>query len=118
MLRFCPVCSNCLRLSYVGALNLVCRKCGYTDELNPKSSEEALILETHFGTSGTAEQSMFNEYTKRDPTLPVLKTITCPNTVCPSRADEALRAVKVIRTDAKNLKFQYCCTVCDTQWAS
>lgn len=119
MLRFCPVCSYYLYLSNADTLSLVCRHCGYNEEMKPDTSEKALILETHFGTGGgKSEQSRLNEYTKLDPTLPVLKTIPCPNAECPSRADEALRAIQYIRTDAKNLKFQYSCKVCDTQWSS
>lgn len=88
--------------------------------MQPKSAEEALVLETTFSTASNQKQtiSALNEYTKRDPTLPRLKTIACPNPACPTQADAAIRDILYVKTDAKNLKFQYCCMVCDTQWGS
>jgi len=101
-------------------LTLKCKHCGFTEQMNPKTSEEALILETTFssGSAGQKITSSLNAYTKLDPTLPHLKTIACPNEACPSGADPATRDILYIRTDPKNLKFQYSCTVCDTQWSS
>jgi DNA-directed RNA polymerase subunit M/transcription elongation factor TFIIS len=124
-MRFCPVCSYYLFLTREKAeetevLQLLCRHCGYKELMNPKTSEEALILETTFNTSASHKQtaSLLNEYTKLDPTLPHLKTIPCPNASCPTQGDPASRDILYIKTDAKNLKYQYNCTVCNTQWGS
>lgn len=123
-MRFCPVCAYYLYLltdAEEGSLQLLCRHCGYKEDMAPKSSKEALILETTFsaaGAQGQAATSQLNEFTKLDPTLPRLKTIACPNQACPTQADPSKRDILYIKTDAKNLKYQYCCTVCDTQWAS
>lgn len=121
-MRFCPVCSYYLFLTIEGlsAVSLLCRHCGYNEALEPKTSEEALILETTFHTAAGTKQttSALNEYTKMDPTLPHLKTIACPNQTCPSQADPATRDILYIKTDAKNLKYQYSCNVCNTQWGS
>jgi hypothetical protein len=101
------------------ALQLLCRHCGFKEPMKPKSAEDALILETTFATTKAKQTtSAINEYTKLDPTLPHLKTISCPNQACPSQSDPALRDILYVKTDAKNLKYQYCCTVCDTEWAS
>lgn len=120
-MRFCPVCSYYLyhEAEADGALLLKCQHCGYNEPLAPKNSAEALILETNFAAA-TAKQTapVLNEYTKLDPTLPRLKTIACPNAACPSQADAALRDVLYVKTDAKNLKYQYACRVCSTQWGS
>ena len=101
-------------------LTLSCRHCGFTEPMNPKTSEEALILETTFSTTKSQKQttSSLNEYTKLDPTLPHLKTIACPEPTCASQADPSKRDILYMRTDQKNLKFQYSCTVCNTQWGS
>jgi DNA-directed RNA polymerase subunit M/transcription elongation factor TFIIS len=118
-MRFCPVCAYYLyHQDGEHGLNLLCRHCGYTEALAPKSSEEALILETSFAATATASASQLNDYTKLDPTLPHLKTINCPNQTCPTQADPATRDILYIKTDAKNLKYQYCCKVCNTQWSS
>ena len=121
-LRFCPVCKNYLYLQNTdSALNLACHHCGYNTKFEPKSSEEALILETTFAVTGVgAKQTVpiLNEYTKLDPTMPRLTTVACPNAACPSQADPAKRDVLYIKTDAQNLKYQYSCRVCDTQWSS
>ena len=120
-MRFCPVCANMLFLQHeVDALQLLCRHCGFKEAMKPKSAEDALILETTFAATTTTKQttSAINEYTKLDPTLPHLKTISCPNQACPSQADPAIRDILYVKTDAKNLKYQYCCTVCDTEWSS
>lgn len=118
-MRFCPVCSYYLFLQEDAEgkqVSLLCRHCGYNSKLNPKTADEALVLETTFTNTGTKTGSALNEYTKLDPTLPHLKTIPCPNTACPS--DPATRDILYIKTDAKNLKYQYCCAVCNTQWSS
>jgi len=88
--------------------------------MEPKSAAEALILETNFQTTGAQKQttSQLNAFTKLDPTLPRLKTIACPNQTCPSQADATTRDILYIKTDAKNLKYQYACNICNTEWSS
>jgi DNA-directed RNA polymerase subunit M/transcription elongation factor TFIIS len=119
-MRFCPVCSYYLYLQGEETLELLCRHCGYKTDMRPKSSAEALILETNVSAANTAKQtvSVINDYTKLDPTLPHLKTIPCPNEACPTQAEPDRRDILYVKTDAKNLKYQYCCMVCNTQWGS
>ena len=123
-MRFCPVCNYFLYLSAPdgGMVQHLCRTCGYSVELNPKNKEDALILETNFrsGSSagGAASGITINDFTLKDPTLPHVKTLRCPNTGCQSNVEEAKRDVIYIKTDPTNLKFQYVCTVCKTQWTS
>ncbi len=103
---------------YVQTITLLCRHCGYTEPMRPQNASDAVILETAVNLSKQKMGSQLNEYTKLDPTLPHLKTIPCPNTECASNADASLRDILYIKTDAKNMKYQYSCTVCDTQWSS
>lgn len=121
-LRFCSVCRNYLYLNdTTTGLKMLCRHCGNDKSFVPTSSEEALILETTFAATGAgAKQTapVLNDYTKLDPTMPHLKTIACPFTECASNSNPALRDIIYIKTDAQNLKYQYCCTICDTQWGS
>jgi DNA-directed RNA polymerase subunit M/transcription elongation factor TFIIS len=123
-MRFCPLCNYYLYLSSPddGVVKHLCKNCGYNEALNPKTKEESLILETNFrsGSSagGAASGITINDFTLKDPTLPHVKTLRCPNTGCQSNVDEKLRDVIYIKTDPTNLKFQYVCTVCKTQWTS
>ena len=125
-MRFCPHCSNQfvfqLSLESSSVVNLLCRTCGFETAFEPKTKEDALILETNFrsGSSagGSASGITINEYTLNDPTLPHVKVIPCSNEMCPTQSDESKRDVIYIKTDPKNLKFQYVCTVCKSQWTN
>ena len=125
MKSFCPNCGYWLYLSAPtddGEVVHNCRNCGYQRALAPTNKEDALILETNFrsgsSASGASSGITVNDYTLRDPTLPHIKTLRCPAAACPSQADEALRDVIYIKTDPSNLRFQYICTACKTQWSS
>jgi DNA-directed RNA polymerase subunit M/transcription elongation factor TFIIS len=126
-MKFCPKCDYYLFLNAGEgvAVSMLCRNCGFSEKLAPKTKEEALILETNFrsGSSATGASSgiTVNEYTKMDPTLPHVNTIRCPNGGCPSNREgpgAASRDVIYIKTDPANLKFQYVCTRCPTQWTN
>jgi DNA-directed RNA polymerase subunit M/transcription elongation factor TFIIS len=123
-MRFCPLCNYYLYLNAADNAEVqhLCKNCGFSEALNPKTKEDALILETNFrsGSSagGAASGITINDFTLKDPTLPHVKTLRCPNTGCQSNIDEKLRDVIYIKTDPTNLKFQYVCTVCKTQWTS
>jgi hypothetical protein len=103
-------------------VNMLCKNCGFSEKLEPKTKDDALILETKFNTgssaNGAASGITVNDYTLKDPTLPHVNTLHCPNSTCPSNADESLRDVIYIKTDPVNLKFQYICTQCRTQWTN
>jgi DNA-directed RNA polymerase subunit M/transcription elongation factor TFIIS len=126
-MKFCPKCDYYLFLNAGEgtAVSMLCKNCGFSEKLEPKTKEEALILETNFrsGSSATGASSgiTVNEYTKMDPTLPHVNTIRCPNGGCPSNREgpgAATRDVIYIKTDPANLKFQYVCTRCPTQWTN
>ena len=126
-MRFCPHCRYFLYLNAVddAPITHVCKNCGYNEPLEPKSLDEALILETNFrsGSSagGAASGIQVNSYTLNDPTLPHMRGAqapACPNVSCVSQADQITRDVIYIKTDPTNLKFQYICTKCVTQWGN
>lgn len=115
----------------ISQVEMLCKNCGFREALVPKSAEEALILETNFrsgsSSGGAASGITVNEYTLQDPTLPHVHTIRCPNSECESNAAAAASAaaesavardVIYIKTDPTQLKFQYVCTVCKTQWTN
>lgn len=123
-MRFCPKCRYYLYLSAPdgGAVSMLCKNCGFTEKFEPTSKEDAMILETNFrsgsSANGAASGITVNAYTKMDPTLPHVNTLRCPNGACVSNTDESKRDVIYIKTDPANLKFQYICTQCDTQWTN
>lgn len=126
-MRFCPTCDYYLYLSPnvtdPTALILQCRNCGFNESMLPKNSEDALILETAFKSTGTsaglgASGVTVNSYTLSDPTLPHTKSIKCPNDSCASATKPDSRDIIYIKTDSSGLKFQYICTVCQNQWRS
>lgn len=123
-MRFCETCSYLLVLTANddGTVSQKCENCGKKEPLNPKNEKEAMILETNLrsGSSagGASSGITVNNYTLKDPTLPHIQSITCPKESCPSRTNESLRDVIYIKTDPTNLKFQYVCTNCRTQWTN
>ena len=124
-MRFCPVDRYLMDFSSKDGspdVHLNCHNCGYTEKFEPKSLEDALVLETHFRTGssagGAASGITINEYTLSDPTLPHVHNLICPNGKCPSNSDATLRDAIYIKTDPKNLKFQYICIACKTQWTN
>jgi len=123
-MKFCPKCSYVFILSSEsdGKVTQECKNCGFKEPLNPLNETEAIILETNLrsGSSagGASSGIAVNTYTLMDPTLPHIHSLTCPNSSCASIANEALRDVIYIKTDPTNLKFQYVCTVCRTQWTN
>ena len=123
-MRFCETCSYLLVLTATddGTVNQECKNCGRKEPLQPANEKDAMILETNLrsGSSagGASSGITVNNYTLKDPTLPHIQTIICPNEVCPSITNESLRDVIYIKTDPTNLKFQYVCTNCRTQWTN
>ena len=128
-MRFCPHCENMfafqLSAGNSNGVDLKCQTCGFQTPLDPQNKEDALILETNFrsGSSagGSASGISINEYTLNDPTLPHMRGAqapTCPNASCESQHDPLQRDVIYIKTYPTNLKFQYICTKCVTQWGN
>lgn len=122
-MRFCNICRNYLFLKEEpteSKLFYHCVHCGFKEEMGkPSSLKEALILETRFGTSGKQTESQINDYTRMDPTLPHLRdSIPCPNAECPSQTDVAQKDILFIKTDPRDLKYQYCCMACNTTWGN
>jgi DNA-directed RNA polymerase subunit M/transcription elongation factor TFIIS len=96
-------------------LRRVCRNCGFQEE----KSDGGLILEIDLKEK-TSEgyKILMNEFTKKDPTLPHVDTIKCPNAGCESNTTAKARDVIYLKYDAVNMKFLYICNVCDAQWRS
>lgn len=113
---FCPVCKYYLYLDQNDkTLRRICRNCGFQEE----DKKGGLILEIDLKEK-TSEgyKILMNEFTKKDPTLPHVNTIKCPNAGCATNTSGKEKDVIYLKYDAVNMKFLYICNVCDTQWRS
>jgi DNA-directed RNA polymerase subunit M/transcription elongation factor TFIIS len=119
--HMCPKCDYYMPLmegtnEETGTKDLIrsCRNCGHT-----KDEQKGLVMETVVQEKASdAYRVYLNEFTKQDPRLPHIKTLKCPNEVCPSRSAKAESDVIYIKYDTANMKYLYICTNCDTQWRS
>lgn len=131
-MRFCPTCKYYLYLvtnekaalpegeeegggESLPKLLRVCRACGYQEE----DTKGGLVLELDLQEK-TSEgyKILMNEFTKKDPTLPHVDTIKCPNSTCLSNSGSTKRDVIYLKYDATHMKFVYICNVCDATWKS
>lgn len=112
-MKFCPVCKYYLYLNNEGnELNRLCRVCGYKE-----LQTGGIVLETNIQEKASESYKIIvNEFTKHDPTLPHIHTITCPNESCPTNTVGEQKDVIYIKYDNTNLRYIYICNVCDRQW--
>lgn len=118
-MKWCPECDNYLYHNLGGENNNSlfrrCMNCGYTEE----DEDGGLVVETRVQERASeGYKILLNEFTAKDPTLPHVKNVKCPNEACESNKDTSKRDVIYIKYDAVNLKYIYICTVCDTRWRS
>jgi hypothetical protein len=93
-----------------------CRNCGEKDETI--TAESVCVLETHLKKGEQKFNHIINEYTKKDPTLPRIYNVKCPNASCTTNSNSAKNPAEVIymRYDDDALKYLYICVTCDTVW--
>jgi DNA-directed RNA polymerase subunit M/transcription elongation factor TFIIS len=116
MLKFCKHCDYSLTLEInkddENTLYYSCATCGYKE----KEEKGGLIMETAVQEKASDSYKVYlNEFTIKDPTLPHIKNIPCPNEACTGKADPD---VIYIKYDAAALKYLYICTHCKTHWRS
>ena len=114
--HMCPKCDYYMPLKKAQddtAYARTCLNCGYLEEEKPGLVMETVIQEKASETFSV----VLNEYTKKDPRLPHITTLKCPNQTCPSRQAGGPKSdVIYIKYDVQNMKFLYICTHCDHQW--
>jgi DNA-directed RNA polymerase subunit M/transcription elongation factor TFIIS len=117
-MKFCPTCRYYLHLDCnqeTGTLRRKCMNCGY----NEVDEQGGLIFETNLQEKvSEGYKILLNEFTRKDPTLPHVDNIKCPNESCKSNTGAANRDVIYLKYDPVNLKYLYICNVCETQWRS
>ena len=124
-MHFCTQCENMYYIRLSGEnkdkLTYYCRKCGHEDNNLLDVEENICVSRTDLKQSTTTYDHIINKYTKLDPTLPHIKNINCPNTVCQSNqsGEEKVNSdILYLRYDDASMKFVYICTYCDTVWKS
>lgn len=130
-MNFCNVCDNMYYFKIsedeTNTLKHFCRKCGNTDDKIFNNSENICISKTHIKKKQNTYNSIINEYTKLDPTLPRTKNIKCPNEECnketkDSKSEENDYIEKneseiiYLRYDNDNMKYVYLCSNCNYSW--
>lgn len=115
-MRFCEKCDNMyyMRVNDTdGMLNYFCRYCGHIHNGN---IETTVVSHINFKETNTNLQHEINEYTKNDPTIPVLNNIKCPNSLCISNTASEIARIRYVRYNHENLKYAYMCERCDYRW--
>ena len=133
-MKFCPTCRYYMYLKTTEAKRVeptdeedegvapatfsrICHNCGYQEE----DTEGGLVMETDLQEK-TSEgyKILLNEFTKKDPTLPHIHTIKCPNEACRSNTAGVEKDVIYMKYDAVNMKYLYLCNIegCDAKWRS
>ena len=124
-------CTNCDNLYYLkladdsadASLIYYCRKCGKEDYNLINNLDSMCVSKTHVTKQKADLSTLINKYTKLDPTLPRIKSISCPNPSCPcnledNNPEKKQNDIIYIRYDDSNIKFTYLCVHCDNVWRS
>jgi hypothetical protein len=120
-MQFCENCENMLYYKIVNEdikdpesdmveskekLSYYCRCCGNTDDtIKPKENS---VYSINFNTDGIKKESIINQYTHHDPSLPKTIGIKCPNNNCPAKTPNII----YINYDETNMKYIYMCLDC------
>ncbi len=133
-MHFCKVCNNMyyirMKSKQMNSLIYYCRQCGNEDDSFKQNLNNICVSKTYLKTQGIDNyHHLINEYTKLDPTLPIIDNISCPNEVCPSNNETSIDETKTtnnkekaknkiiyLRVDDETMKFLYICTNCDKIW--
>ena len=118
-MHFCNKCDNMyyIRISSDktnDTLIYYCRNCGNEDD--KLTNDNICVSKTQIKRSEQKFNHTVNEYTKLDPTLPRINTISCPNNECISNKEKGDREVIYIRYDNTNQLYLYLCAKCDITW--
>ena len=118
-MKFCNHCSNMLYISIneenTNELVYYCRNCGEKDET--LTNDNICVLETNFKKGEQTFNHIINKYTKKDPTLPRISNVKCPNTACQTNVkSDVVPEIIYMRYDDEALKYLYICVSCDTVW--
>lgn len=84
----------------------LCKTCGREYPQDSKSTN--CVYHLNYNIDNIKKESLLNEYTFYDPTLPKASGIKCPNTNCPSKTSN----IVYLNYDNLNMKYIYICLDC------
>jgi len=115
-MEFCDVCDNMMSLDVNDDDKLI-YKCGpCKKDKGCDDTKTACVYRANYGGNEKVFYDLFiNKYTFRDPTLPRVKNITCPNNECNSKNNSE---VIYIRYNNEDMKYIYLCCHCKMAWVS
>lgn len=120
-MKFCEKCNNMYYMKNVSEdvtdqIMYYCRNCGYEDSNISNKNLKVFKYEKDVNI----KNSVTNEYTKYDPTLPHVTHIKCPNQECASNQTQNSvdNDIITLRYDDKNMRYMYLCCNCDFTWKS
>jgi DNA-directed RNA polymerase subunit M/transcription elongation factor TFIIS len=108
-MNFCDTCDNMLYVHVNtddNELTYNCKTCG--KEYNASINKTNCVYEENYNIDVIRKETLLNEYTFNDPTLPKAIGIKCPNKECPSKKPNII----YINYDNKNMKYIYVCLDC------
>jgi DNA-directed RNA polymerase subunit M/transcription elongation factor TFIIS len=134
-MNFCPDCESYLITKITNnenpnkILNLECNNCGYKKNIDiAKEPEYKRVYQHNYNTKQIKKKKKNIQYLDKDPTLPHVDNIQCPNIQCSTNKTnpnpELLNDTKqsndvlYIILNPKNLTFLYQCCNCKHTWTN
>lgn len=136
MLYFCPDCETCLIMRITNndnpnkILNLECNNCGYKKNIDvSKEPQYKCVFYNNLNIKRIKIDQRNIQYLDKDPTIPHVDNIPCPNNNCPTNKKisnpEILTGEPVIKNDIlyiklndNDLTFLYQCCNCKHTWTN
>ena len=139
-MNFCPDCESYLVLRIIPndnpnkILNLECNNCGYKKNIDiSKEPEYKCVYKYDYNIKKISIDQKNIQYLDKDPTLPHVNNIPCPNSQCITNKQAAGEAevltdasskqgvsndVLYIRLDESTLTYLYQCCNCKHTWTN
>ena len=134
-MNFCPDCESYLITKISNndnpnkILNLECNNCGYKKNIDiSKEPEYKRVYQNNYKTKQIKIDQKNIQYLDKDPTLPHVDNIPCPNPQCITNKDnpnpEILTGDKIInnvlylKLNESDLTFLYQCCNCKHTWTN
>ena len=134
-MNFCPDCESYLTTKITNndnpnkLINLECRNCGYVKNIDiSKEPQYKCVYQVNYNIKKIKIDQKNIQYLDKDPTLPHVDNIPCPNPQCITNKDnpnpEVLTGGKIIndvlylKLNESDLTFLYQCCNCKHTWTN